>query len=105
VGEKALNFFQYNNPGPYVAILNGAVTNTAIPTVTKFREQIQESIQRMEKWKPLLEREATVQDIPALLQILRERNQTDSRPHGFLDAIKSRRKFVIILSPCMTFQP
>ena len=82
VGEKALNFFQYNNPGPYVAVLGGAATNTAIPTVTKFREQIQESIQRMGKWKPLLEREATVQDVPALLQILRERNQADSRPHG-----------------------
>lgn len=82
-GEKALNFFQYNNPGPYVAILSGAATNTAIPTVTEFREQIRQSVARMENWKPLLEREATLQDVPALLEILRERKQTDSRPHGF----------------------
>jgi hypothetical protein len=83
VGGKALEFFQYNNPGPYLVILAGAATNTVIPTVTKFREQIREGISRMEKWKPLLEREATAQDIPALLQILRERTRTDSRPHGF----------------------
>jgi len=65
-GGKALNFFQYDNPGPYVAILGGAATNTAIPTVTEFREQIRESIAQMDKWKPLLERESTIQDVPAL---------------------------------------
>lgn len=79
IGEKALGFSQYNNPGPYLAILQGAATNTAIPTVAKLREQIRESIPRTEKLRPLLEREATPRDIPALLQILRERSKTANR--------------------------
>jgi hypothetical protein len=71
VGEKAVGFNQYENPGPYLAILEGVATNTAIPTVENLRGQIHESMARVEKWRPLLEREATTNDIPALLEILR----------------------------------
>ena len=67
VGEKVVGFSQYNNPGPYLAVLNGAATNTAVPTVPEFREQILKSISRVEKWRPLLEGKPTTNDLPLLL--------------------------------------
>lgn len=72
-GEKAYGFLQYMNPGPYVAVLDGWGTNSATPTVAQLREQIRASVPRIEKWKPLLERKATSNDVSALLQILRGR--------------------------------
>lgn len=77
VGKKVVGFSQYNNPGPWVAVLEGIETNNAIPSVQKFREQIRESVERVEKWKLLLERQATTNDIPTLLQILRGRNHAN----------------------------
>jgi len=77
VGEKALGFCQYDNPGPYIAVLEGASTNTAVPTVTKLRDQIGESIVRVENWRPLLERNAKNEDIPSLLEILRVEKSFD----------------------------
>jgi hypothetical protein len=71
VGEKALDFWQESNPGPYVAVLDSAATNTAIPTVVELQMQIRRSLKRVEKWRPLMERDATANDIPALLDILR----------------------------------
>jgi hypothetical protein len=68
---KAINFYQEENPGPYVASLNGSAINLPIPTVVELRQQIHESMARVEKWRPLLERTATTNDIPALLEVLR----------------------------------
>lgn len=74
MGAKAVGFSQYyGNPGPYVAESFGAETNTAIPTVTELRGQIRESAPRTDKWKLLLNREASTDDIPQLLQLLIER--------------------------------
>jgi hypothetical protein len=74
VGEKALDFWQFNNPGPYVAVLNGAATNTAVPTVEELRMRIRQGIQREKEWRPMLERDATTNDIPELLKILHKEN-------------------------------
>jgi hypothetical protein len=87
VGEKALDFWQFDNPGPYVAVLDGTATNTAIPTVVELQMQIRRSLKRVEKWRPMLEREATTNDIPALLEILRtERNIVRYIPPGSITA-------------------
>jgi hypothetical protein len=72
-GEKALEFNQYNNPGPYLAILKGAATNPAIPTIAEFRQQIRGSIPRVDSWRPVLEQKPASNNVPALLQILRQR--------------------------------
>jgi len=72
-GEKAVGFHQYNNPGPYVAVLNEAVTNQAIPTVANFRKQIREGIHRVGGWRLILEQKPANNNIPELLQILRQR--------------------------------
>jgi hypothetical protein len=82
VGEKSLDFWQFNNPGPYVAVLNGAATNTSIPIVDELRMQIRRSIQREKEWRPLLERDATTNDIPELLKILREENTLRNGERG-----------------------
>lgn len=86
IGEKALRFGQYHNPGPYLAILQREATNTANPTVAKLREQILESIPRTDRWKLLLERQTASADIPALLEILRDRESCV----GWEDAIASK---------------
>lgn len=77
---KALGFAQYNNPGPYLAQLQGAATNNAVPTVAAFREQIRKSIVRVEEWKPLLAREPKSNDVPALLEILRKEKVNGGYP-------------------------
>ncbi len=73
-GGKAVGFWQWSNPGPYVADTTRAVTNSAIPTVAEFRRQIRESIGRVEKWNQLLKKKITNEDIPALLELLKERS-------------------------------
>jgi len=72
-GEKALDFRQYSNPGPYLAILAGAATNPAIPTIGEFRRQIRESTSRVDGWTPILEPKPASNNVSALLQILRQR--------------------------------
>lgn len=77
INDKVVGFSQYyGNPGPYVAESFGIETNTLIPTVAEFRQKIQDSISRTDKWKSLLDRPASNDDIPALLQLLRERGET-----------------------------
>ena len=72
IGEKALDFWQFNNPGPYVAVLEGAATNTSVPTVDELRIRIRQGMKREKEWRPILERNATTNDIPELLKILRK---------------------------------
>lgn len=72
VGDKALDFWQFNNPGPYVAVLEGAATNASVPMVDELRMRIRQGIKRETEWRPLLERNATTNDIPELLNILRK---------------------------------
>lgn len=86
MGDKVI-FYQNENPQRYPAVLEGTATNTAISTVAQLREQILESIPQVEKWKSLLERESTVQDIPLLLQILRERKE--NRKFWYKDRISA----------------
>src|SRR5581483_4757482 len=71
-GGKALDSWQFNNPGPYVTVLEGAATNTSILTIDELRKRIHESMNRVEKWRPVLE-SATTKDIPTLLEILHTR--------------------------------
>jgi hypothetical protein len=71
---KAVGFWQWDNPGPYVADTARAETNLAVPTITEFRRQIRESIGRVEQWNQLLKKKATSENIPALLALLRERS-------------------------------
>jgi hypothetical protein len=78
-GEKVLAFSQYNNPGPYLAVLNGAGTNAAVPTVPEFRDQIHKSMSCVEKWRAVLEGKPTTNDIPLFLEILQEEKSN----HGF----------------------
>jgi hypothetical protein len=73
IGEKALSFSQWMNPGPYETLIDGVETNTAIPTLAASRKEIQESIIKVEKWRLLLDREPRQSDIPQLLRMLEER--------------------------------
>jgi hypothetical protein len=86
-GEKALDFYQYMNPGPYVATLEGAATNASVPSVDELRMRIRRGIQREKEWRTLLERNATTNDIPRLLEILRKekaaRNGREG-PYGYI---------------------
>ena len=72
-GDKVVQFFPNRNPGPYIAALEGAETNADVPVITAFREQVEESIPRVNKWKPFLDKEPTTNDIPIFLEILSER--------------------------------
>ena len=85
-GGKVFGFSQFINPGPYTAILDGAELNPKPPTtVSQFRDQIRESIPRVEGWRPLLDREAQTNDVPALLEILRQRaTQTNGTGGDFI---------------------
>ncbi len=65
-------------PYPYHADPEGAETNATIPTVAELREQIRESLPRVETWRLLLEREAAAKNIPELVRIIREREQHKS---------------------------
>ena len=58
--------------GPYVAVLEGAATNTSVPSIDELRMRIRQGMQREKEWRPLLERNATTNDIPELLKILRK---------------------------------
>jgi len=73
-GEKAVEFWQEMNPGPYEADITTAETNRDVPTVAELRRQIHESIRRVESWNQFLKKKASHEDIPALLDLLRERN-------------------------------
>jgi hypothetical protein len=77
IDGKVVDFFQETNPGPYVARTRQAATNAMILTAAEFRQQIKESLARVDEWRPLLEKEATKQDIPELLTLLRERKRLE----------------------------
>jgi hypothetical protein len=50
----------------------GRIPSDAVP-VARLRDQIREAVPRCEKWKTLLDRPARNKDVPALLDILRQR--------------------------------
>jgi len=79
IGDKIAGFMQLDNPGPYVAMLPDSMYKPVCPLVKDFQTQIQNSIAFSNVWKTRFERPATVDEIPQLLDGLRDRVKTRSR--------------------------
>ena len=69
VHGRALGFQQYNNPGPYVSDLPG----TKEPTVAAFKASLSQSLKTAQRFAPVLDPEPDKKNVPALMQVLRER--------------------------------
>ena len=80
---KVVGFWQWSYPGGYAANITGVETNSKIPSVADFRNEINDSIKRVAQWNRLLTNEADLKDIPALLELLSLRVAV--RPRGFRD--------------------
>lgn len=85
--EHVHEYFQQNNPGPYVAqgysfFLEVRVPtkeqDLALPTLSEKKAVIAASIKKVEGIRPLLDKVATRTDVPALFDLLDARQKTGS---------------------------
>jgi hypothetical protein len=78
--NKVIPFAQEMNPGGYIAQLPGGSLGTkeSYPTPAEYRKQIQAGIVKMDALAARLKQPAATVDIPWLIQVLRERAQTQA---------------------------
>lgn len=77
---KAAPFVQFDNPGPVVAADPNQLSELSAPTVAEFRDRIAAAITAAERYAKRFETPASPDDVPWLLDLLRERARSEPPP-------------------------
>ena len=72
---RVLSFYQYDNPGPYLAMPPTLNPKAKFPAVQDFPEKIRQSLATDDALRPLLTSPPATADIPRLALLVRERDK------------------------------